>query len=858
MRPSCILLLGILTLGISQKANAICGLDDAATEMVRLVKNPEVRADLNQKLAGVGCTVCHLARFGGPRNAFGTAVNTLLSLKDREDSFRQRDAGRRMASILVDPSLPGSPTFGDLFQNGRLPVQPLTSDPDPLPHAPPAESENLTVEDAMRLVRETHAKSPWEILQLSKCHELSPPAAAALADFSGEMLILGLKNLTPDVASALANAKAATVWLPSLTSLSPEVAASLAKMPAHLVLTGLTALDSIPLAEKLASSPGALSFPYLKNLSPEIATVLARSRKSLTLAGLTSVPSDVLDKLARSPGTLYLPNLLSIEGTAIAAKLASGSVVLPKLEKLSAEHAALFPSAKGVASFFGGIVLPLSAITPEVAAAFAPDPNAPTAPFFNLTLVGTGPVSDEAFKALLRSRAGLILPNIESLSPTQKRILSDAATEQKSQPSLPAIASLSLPSAKVLDSLILAERSVATGNNGTLFSQGNRGIVSISDEVAAALGALPDTVQKLSNGSETILPNGNLSFPSLTSLPPVTLQLLLRKRWLDISLPSLDNISPETIRSLARNTFRLTLGITSLPEASADAFAETPTDQSMGGGFIVLPKLRNLSPKAARILVNSLNRGIENLGYTRISKSPKLYLGGDFGSSGAGFTALDPDVASELARYQGYLSISGLEELPDASAAALSSFAGTYLSLSGPAVEKLSQPAAAYLSRIPGTLQLPLKDLDSGPLAEKFAQQTNWTLFALETISTDAAIALTKYKYFFSLRKLRILDSPDLARRYVSDKSSGGITLPMLESITPETAAIIANSNKPLFLGLTLLDSTEVAAALAKSQQSVELPRLRAATPEVIRILTTSGRFKLSADPPFPLPTQSN
>jgi hypothetical protein len=173
-------------------------------------------------------------------------------------------------------------------------------------------------------------------------------------------------------------------------------------------------------------------------------------------------------------------------------------------------------------------------------------------------------------------------------------------------------------------------------------------------------------------------------------------------------------------------------------------------------------------------------------------------------------------------------------------------------------VEKLSQPAAAYLARIPGILQLPLKDLDSGPLAEKFAQQTNWTLFALETISTDAAIALTKYKYFFGLRKLRILDSPDLARRYVSDESTGGITLPVLDTISAETAAIIANSNKPLFLGLTLLDSTEVAAALAKSQQSVELPRLRAATPEVIRILTTSGRFKLSADPPFPLPTQSN
>jgi hypothetical protein len=416
-----------------------------------------------------------------------------------------------MVDILLDPSSPTSPTFGELFQSGRLPPQLLIPDEDPMPEVPPRAPVNVTVEEAKQWVKETESQSPFGILQLSRTLELSAETAGALAEFRGEMLILGLKTLTPEVAEALATSQAATLWLPSVTSVSPEVAASLAKTKGKLVLSGLSELSSVPLAEKLVSRPGALSFPFLTSISPEIASVLAKSSRSLTLAGLTRVPLEVQEKLAQTPGALYLPNLKSLDSMPLATKLTSGFVVLSQLEKISAEQAKLLPQAKGAASFFGGIFLPMAAVTPEVAAAFKPDPNGAITSPVNLTLVGDGPLSDDAFRTLLQSRVTLVLPHLEKLSPNQKRILSELSTERKTQPGLPPLAPLILTGVTELDSTFLAQRLVG-GGIGFVGVQGNQGITSLSAEVAAALGSLPDNVQKLADGTEVVQPSGSLNF----------------------------------------------------------------------------------------------------------------------------------------------------------------------------------------------------------------------------------------------------------------------------------------------------------------------------------------------------------
>ena len=305
--------------------------------------------------------------------------------------------------------------------------------------------------------------------------------AEALAEFRGEMLILGLKSLSPEVAAALAKSQAANVWLHSVTSVSPEAAEAIVKLPGHLFLTSLAELDSVPLAEKLAARPGALSFPYLTTISPEIAAALAKNERSLTLAGLTDVSLDVQEKLAETVGGLSLPNLTSLDSLPLAKKLAASVVLLPELKKLSAEQAELLLGAKGQGSFFGGVYLSLAAVTPEVANVLAANPST-----VNLTLVGNGPLPDAVLRTLLRSRLRLSLRDVEELTAGQIRIVAEELADRTFRPGVVEVATLSLPNLRKLDSALLAETLAKA--NGFNFP----GVTEISPEAAAALGSLPD------------------------------------------------------------------------------------------------------------------------------------------------------------------------------------------------------------------------------------------------------------------------------------------------------------------------------------------------------------------------------
>jgi hypothetical protein len=106
-----------------------------------------------------------------------------------------------MADILANPLLPNSPTFDELIQQGRLPATSLATQEFPLPKVPAKDSENITVQQARALVQQVEAESRFGILQLSRTYEISPEAAAALAEFRGEILILGIKSLSPEVAT---------------------------------------------------------------------------------------------------------------------------------------------------------------------------------------------------------------------------------------------------------------------------------------------------------------------------------------------------------------------------------------------------------------------------------------------------------------------------------------------------------------------------------------------------------------------------------------------------------------------------------------------------------------------------------
>jgi hypothetical protein len=215
-------------------------------------------------------------------------------------------------------------------------------------------------------------------------------------------------------------------------------------------------------------------------MTPEVALALAKSERRLTLAGLTDVSPEVQEKLAETVGSLSLPSLTSLDSLPLAKKLAASVVLLPEVERLSAEQAELLLGVKGQGSIWGRVCLPLAAVTPEVANVLAANPSQ-----VNLTLVGNGPLSDSLLRTLLRSRLKLTLRDVEELTAEQNRIAAEALAG--TSPSGPLdLPRLSLPSLRKLDSALLAE---ALGEStGFDFP----GVTEISPEAAAALGALPE------------------------------------------------------------------------------------------------------------------------------------------------------------------------------------------------------------------------------------------------------------------------------------------------------------------------------------------------------------------------------
>ena len=422
----------------------------------------------------------------------------------------------------------------------------------------------------------------------------------------------------------------------------------------------------------------------------------------------------------------------------------------------------------------------------------------------------------------------IALLEVESLSDEQVRILASAPNSVPGGP-FGSQTKIRLPKLTTLDSALLAETLLRRSADFAGVT-GFAGVKRISPEAAAALGRVPDAVAG---------PRGSaaLSFPSLEELSPETAGLLMNRSWPSISLPSLRNALPETVRSLVRQTSSLTLGVSTMTPELASVFGEMASNKmDLGGGQLAFPCLTELSPEAARILVESLNRGEEVPGWGGLNRSPQMFIGG----RGLGGVAppLTPALAGELAKYRGRLSIAGLRELSPESAAALVPYRGTSIELSGSATDKLSPETAAALATFPGNLTMPLRVLDSLPLAEKFARQSSRTLDGLEFISAEAIPACVEYKGFFTLRQLTVLDSPELAARLIQDSS--GQVLPSLRTISPAAAEVLVTSPNEITLGLTWLADPRVALSLRKSQKGVRLPLLRAATPTVMKILGSS------------------
>jgi len=814
---------GLVWICLPAQSHAICGLDAAAFDQVRDVADLDPRQAWAQQVArqgGGSCVVCHLAGYG-PRNQYGTAINTLVTGFDRENSARKREAGRRVNGIPADPSLPDSPTFGELIRRGLLPAADLAANRAAIQNLPADPPEEVTVERARELMRQAEEESPFEILQFSRTPDVSPEVATVLAKFRGEMLILGLRSLSPEVARALAKSRAATVWLHSVTSVTPEAAAAIAELPGDLVVSGLVKLESVPLARKLARRQAALSFPYLKAIGPEVAAALAETPRGLTLAALTDASPEVQEALAKTAASLSLPSLESLDSLSLTRKLAAGyasSVLLPGIRKLSVEQAEVI-AAVNRPFFLGGTFMPLSVMSEEVATVFANNPTAG-----RLTL-GAGSIADPAFEILVESPVRIELPDTASLSDEQVRIMAAAADRVPGGP-FGTRSKFSVPMVTTLDSALLAATLLRS-------SDGLSGVTSISPEAAGALGRIPEAAAGKSDVG--------FNFPSLEELTPETARLLMNRRWAGISLGARE-AAPETVRRIVRQSSNVSLGLTAITPEVAAAFGEMASDTvNLGGGTLAFPCLSELSPEAARVLVTALNRGEEVPTWGGLNRSPQLFIGGR-GLAGIS-PPLTPALARELARYRGRLSIAGLRgELSPEAAAALQAYRGPFIGLSGPAIDRPSPETAAELAKIPVKLDLPLRVLDSVPLAEKLAGQSSLSLNDLTVLSDEAAKALARHTRDLSLNGLTTL-SAEAAKALARHQAALGLRLNGLTTLSEEAAKALAEYKGFLSLnGLTKLPA-DAAKALAQHEGGLSLTGLTTLSAEAARALAAADTW---------------
>jgi beta-lactamase regulating signal transducer with metallopeptidase domain len=170
--------------------------------------------------------------------------------------------------------------------------------------------------------------------------KLSPEAAAALAGFKGKALCLDdLTALSPEAATALAGFKGFVLTLGGLTTLDADAAKALAEFKGEVLsLRGLATL-SPEAATSLDGFKGrSLILDGLTTLSPETATALAAIQSNFSLAGITALDSPdsvaVAEALAMRKGPLVLHSLRRISPKALSALLKKEDVMIPLIETL--------------------------------------------------------------------------------------------------------------------------------------------------------------------------------------------------------------------------------------------------------------------------------------------------------------------------------------------------------------------------------------------------------------------------------------------------------------------------------------------------------------------------------------------
>jgi hypothetical protein len=303
------------------------------------------------------------------------------------------------------------------------------------------------------------------------------------------------------------------------------------------------------------------------------------------------------------------------------------------------------------------------------------------------------------------------------------------------------------------------------------------------------------------------------------------------------------------MRNLALNLFCLSLFCTgSLRANDTNQFQQLTVEEAKTlaqdkSGRLLLDGLKTLSPEVATELAR--HEGWLSLdGLIAISNEAAAAFGQHKGALHLdGLTKVSEKAAGALAAHRGELSLNGLTSISDESAKALARHTGGRLLLKG--LTTLSSETAKALAQRKGGGPMFKVCLDgltklspeaAAALAEIHPHNWDGNLPGLKTVPDDVARALAKREHGLSMEGLTTIS--DETAVLLTAKLNG--RLPLLTTLSPEVAKVLAQTRGHLVLDSLTSLSDETAKALtenAQNRNNLYLNGLTSLTPAVARAI---------------------
>lgn len=283
------------------------------------------------------------------------------------------------------------------------------------PHGSRNQTITLSVEQAQALVQTKG------FLELPAVVAIDLPAATILGQKKGGLALPALNTLPPDVARALAQTRGLS--LPGLKEISPEAASALYGIGGGwLALDGLTTINFL-IARELARNEGELQLDGLTTISPDVADNLARHIGVLSLKGLTTLSAESARALGKHTGQLNLAGLTSLSKEAAAGlaahtdgpRMTKRGLWLNGVSELSPDTAMALASHTGILGMYG-----LKNLPPDTARALMQHRG-------KLDLWKLPPLDPTTLKILASRRTDIVLPQavVDQLSTLNPRASSE-------------------------------------------------------------------------------------------------------------------------------------------------------------------------------------------------------------------------------------------------------------------------------------------------------------------------------------------------------------------------------------------------------------------------------------------------